>query len=102
MVAIVAIWIKRAHRGPMDAVAEAELIAGRGVRNKADQGGGRQVTVIEESAWREAMEDLGAQVDPSARRANLMIWGIDLQDSRGKKLVIGESAINIRGQNPPC
>lgn len=99
---IVAIWIKRAHRGPMDAVAEAELIAGRGVRNNADQGGWRQVTVIEESAWRDAMEDLGARVDPSARRANLMIRGIDLQDSRGKKLVIGDSVINIRGHNPPC
>jgi len=99
---IVAIWVKRAHRGEMDAVEEAQLVAGRGITGNADQGGWRQVTIIDEKAWTDAQAELGKEVDPSRRRANVMIRGIDLEKSRGRKLRLGDCVIEIRGENPPC
>lgn len=99
---IVSIWIKRAHGGKMDRVDEAKLVEGGGLAGNADQGGWRQITIIEESAWRDAEKELGVAVDPSARRANVMVRGIDLQNSRGKKLQLGECIVNVRGENPPC
>jgi MOSC domain-containing protein YiiM len=99
---IVSICIKRAHRLPMERVDEAELVAGRGLVGNADQGGWRQVTIIDEDAWHQATEELGVDVDPSARRANVMIRGLDLENSRGRKIVLGDCIINIRGENPPC
>jgi MOSC domain-containing protein YiiM len=99
---IVAIWIKPAHRLPMKRVDAAELVAGRGIAGNANQGGWRQVTIIDEDAWRQATEELGMDVDPSARRANVMIRGLDLENSRGRKLILGGCIINIRGENPPC
>ena len=102
MAEIVSIWIKRAHGGAMDRVDEAQLVPGRGLVGSADQGGWRQITIISEESWRNATAELGADVDSSARRANVMIRGLDLQKSRGKKLQLGDCVINVRGENPPC
>ena len=99
---IVRIWIKRAHRGVMDPVTEAEAIAGRGLVGNADQGRRRQITIIDESAWREAAAETGADVDPSKRRANVMLRGIPLADSRGKTLRLGGCVVHILGETRPC
>jgi MOSC domain-containing protein YiiM len=99
---IVSIWLKRAHGGPMDAVGEAELVAGRGLRGNADQGGRRQITIIEEAAWRDATRELGIDVDPAARRANLLVRGVDLANSRGRLLRIGECIVRVWTETHPC
>lgn len=99
---IAAIWIKRAKGGPMDSAGGAELVAGAGIVGNANQGGKRQVTVIAEEAWREAERELGSEVDPRARRANVMIRGIDLEQTRGRILRLGGCAIRIFGETRPC
>src|ERR1700680_3982829 len=99
---IVSIWIKRAHGGPMDRVVEAEMIAGRGLSGNADQGGRRQVTLIDEGAWAEAQVELGVEVDPSARRANVLLRDVNLEESRGKTLRLGDCRIRILGETRPC
>ena len=97
-----AIWIKRMKRGPMDPVAEANLLAGRGIVGNANQGGKRQVTVIEQEIWEELMSNLDASLSPSARRANLMINGIRLAQSSGRVLRVGSCRIQIYGETRPC
>ena len=96
------IWIKRINGGPMDPVIEAGLVENRGILYNADQGRKRQVTIIEEEVWNELMEEMGASLDPSARRANLMVSGVNLKESRGKTLKVGDCEIEIYGETKPC
>jgi MOSC domain-containing protein YiiM len=97
-----AIWIKRLRRGPMDAVTEATLVENRGMLGNANQNGRRQVTIIEEEVWQRLMTELEGDVDPAARRANLMIAGVSLRESRDRLLRIGSCIIDIRGETRPC
>jgi MOSC domain-containing protein YiiM len=97
-----AIWVKRLHRGPMDPVASADLLAGSGLAGNADQGGTRQVTLIARERWEGICRGLDVLVPPAARRANLLLRGVDLDDSRGRVLSIGSCRIRINGETRPC
>ncbi len=98
-----AIWRKRAKRGPMDPQTSAVLVAGRGLEGNANQGGRRQVTLIEEERWAEATAEIGTDdLPPASRRANLMIAGLSLEGTRGRTLRIGATRLQIWSECRPC
>lgn len=97
-----AIWLKRSKRGPMDPRETATLVPGRGLAGNANQGGRRQVTLISEEGWAEALAALGDRVDPSARRANLMVAGVELKATRGRVLRVGSCRLRIWSECAPC
>ena len=94
-------WVKRAKRGQMDEVPEAQFIARRGLAGNADAGGRRQVTIISRERWDELTAPLG-DVDPVLRRANVMVSGIELETSRGRVLQVGSAVVRINGETRPC
>jgi len=96
------IWIKRFKSGPMDAVSVAKIIENRGIENNADQNGKRQITIIEKEKWQLMMNELECDLDPSARRANLLVSGISLNNSTGKILSIGNCRVKVFGETRPC
>jgi MOSC domain-containing protein YiiM len=61
-------------------------LAGRGLVGNADQGGRRQLTVIEQEAW---------------KRANLMVSGVRLAESRDRVLRVGACRLRIGGETRP-
>lgn len=85
----------------MDPVAIATF-DGRGIVDNANRGGRRQVTIISRERWAELMRDLGADLPPATRRANLMVSGIDLRDSCGRILRAGGVRLRINGETRPC
>jgi MOSC domain-containing protein YiiM len=86
----------------MYSVPTAVFLTGQGLDGNVAESKRRQVTIIEREAWDGFMQDLGASTDPSARRANVMISGISLENTRGKTLAIGEIRLLIGGETTPC
>ena len=86
----------------MDAVDEALAVEGRGLQGGADFGRDRQVTLIEREVFERLKAELDDSVEPVMRRANLMVSGIRLEDTRDRTLAVGDLRIHIRGETRPC
>jgi MOSC domain-containing protein YiiM len=96
------IWLKRMKGGPMDPQETATLVAGRGLKGNANQGGKRQVTILSRETWERIAGQLERAPDPAKRRANLLVSGVDLANARGRILRIGGHRIRIYGETRPC
>ena len=80
-------------------------MAGWGLKGNANQGGFRQVTVLAAEAWEAAVADLGTTVEqlpPVTRRANLLVRGLELADSRKRVLRVGAMRLMVLGETRPC
>jgi MOSC domain-containing protein YiiM len=97
-----AIWIKCAHRGPVDPVQAASLIAGQGLAGNVDRSSRRRVTLLERKVWQMLVCQTGAVALPIARRANLLVSGISLANFRGRVLRIGDERLETTGELKPC
>ena len=98
-----AIWLKRERGGPMSAVTEANAEARGGLTGDANFGRTRrQVTLIEKEVFETLNDEFGAPVDPALRRANFMVSGVRLADTRDRRIRIGDCLLQIRGETRPC
>jgi MOSC domain-containing protein YiiM len=100
-----AIWLKRFKKGPMDPRDAAILVAGQGLLGNTNKGGRRQVILLEEEAWADALAEipnLSVPLDPSTRRANLLVSGFALEGTRGRTLRIGPVRLRIWSECTPC
>jgi MOSC domain-containing protein YiiM len=86
----------------MDPVLRGVLVAGRGLVGNADQGRRRQVTLIEREVWERLMAEVRGTIAPSARRANLMVSGFPLAQTRDRIFRIGRCRFQVSGETRPC
>lgn len=94
------------HPAPGEPMVEhesAELRPGVGVVGDVPgRATRREVTVVDRAAWQRACADLGQEVPWTARRANLLVSGLELRDSTGRELRIGSVRLRVTGETLPC
>lgn len=94
---------RRPQRGaPTEPVPELQLTRADGVVGDHATSARRQVTLVAEEAWREATTALGQPVDWQARRANVLVRGVDLAASIGRVLALGACRVEVLGETRPC
>ncbi len=64
--------------------------------------GERQVTVLAREAWQRGCAELGAELAWTTRRANLLVEGLELEGSAGRRIAIGSLLLEICGETAPC
>lgn len=96
------IAVRGAQRAPMQERQEAEVTIEQGITADYRGSGLRQVTFISVEQWQETMAALDADLPWHTRRANLLIDGIDLPDTVGEQIRIGDCLFTIYGETEPC
>lgn len=96
------VWIREEKRGPVLGRDALELITGEGVVGDHKRGAKRHVTIVFEDDWAAAVAELGRPVDPSARRANVLVSGGGGRELVGRRVRLGGAELEIRGIVEPC
>jgi MOSC domain-containing protein YiiM len=107
-----AIFVAERAGAALRAIAEAELLPGRGVRGdryfagegefSQRPGGGRDLTLIEAEAVEALATEHGIEIEPAEARRNVLVRGIDLNGLVGERFFVGE--VECRGDRrcDPC
>ncbi|MBI1353739.1 MAG: MOSC domain-containing protein [Acidobacteria bacterium] len=102
MGAIERIFLRPSARTPVREVRNTTAVAGAGLTGDHAGGGNRQVTLLDATAWEAACAELGRELSPGARRANLVTSGVDLAVAIGRGLRIGGCLIRVVAETRPC
>jgi MOSC domain-containing protein YiiM len=92
----------RPARGELRDVTTAVAGAGNGLEGDHAKGPKRQVTLLSREAWEATCAQLGQTLDPGVRRANLLVEGVELKETQGQTITVGDVRIRLTGETDPC
>ena len=101
---LIGIAAHKERKGQMTVYAAAKVSFKQGVADdfRGAKQNDRQVTIITKEGWDAACNDLGKKLHWSTRRANLLVEGMDFENTTGRLLKIGDFNLEITGELVPC
>ena len=90
------------HGAPMELLSEVRVSTRSGVEGENRGRELSQVTILADSPWKAACAEVGKDLPWTTRRANLLLTGVELQNTRGATLKIGEVVLEITDELAPC
>jgi len=103
MAQLLGIAIREKKRAEMQLLQSAEVSLERGIDNDfRGKPGKRQVTVLMQEGWQTACAEAAVELPWRERRANLLIAGLDLEESAGAVIKIGAVKLLITRETDPC
>ena len=103
MAKLIGIAIKQKKRAPMQTLESAFISIEKGVENDyRGKPSKRQVTIMSQKAWQDANVTLNMQLPWTTRRANLLVDVLDLENTAGKLIKVGDVVLLITQETDPC
>lgn len=99
---VLRLWTRTRTEGPLVERHELRLVAGRGVEGDHGIDRKRHVTIVFLDDWKAATRALGRDVDPAARRANVLVSGGGGPRLVGSTVRLGAARVAIEGLVDPC
>jgi MOSC domain-containing protein YiiM len=98
------IGLRPGRREPVQAVADVDAIAGRGLAGDRYAAGGKRAVTLIQAEHLSAIGALlhGAAPDPAALRRNLVVSGINLLALRKRRFRVGAAILEGTGSCDPC
>lgn len=96
------IAVRDASRAPMKELQQVEVTLAHGIIQDYRGTGLRQVTFLDVGQWQEVLDELGIELPWYTRRANVLIEGIALPATVGRRLQVGACRFAIGGETTPC
>ena len=62
----------------------------------------RSVTILAKENWELACQEVGQEIPWTARRANLLVEGLQLSETTGSQISIGDVVLEVTGECDPC
>lgn len=87
---------------PIIETTNCRVQAGRGLDAEERPPGRRGITLLSAEAWSDACREVGAVVPWHARRANLLVEGLDVFAAVGRTLAVGDVRIKVHEESTPC
>lgn len=104
MATLIGIGYKDEKRGLVKEIKQAAVTYQNGIHTdwRGRTRNHRQVTVLGAEGWEATCKDLGSDLKWTTRRANLLLDGVDLQNTTGKQICIGDVILEVTGELTPC
>ena len=103
MAKLIGIAIRQKKRAPMQTRESAFISVDKGVDNDhRGKPSKRQVTVMSQKAWQEANSVLSTNLLWTMRRANLLVDELELINTVGKTITIGNVVLLVTQETDPC
>jgi MOSC domain-containing protein YiiM len=101
---LTAIAFRTKPKAPMLEIGQVEITCESGiVPDFRGKPGKRQVTVLSKQSWRDACDELGAELPWTFRRANLLVDGLRFcAEDVGRIIRIGDVALQVMMETDPC
>ena len=104
MSSIKAIAIKNRPRVPMQLIDSAKVTVDNGILGdfRGSQRD-RQITILSEASWAAACAEIDADLPWTTRRANILVDGIEFDETFvGKTVRLGEAELVVTEETDPC
>ena len=99
---VLKLWVRPSAGAALEEREALEVERDRGIVGDHTLGRPRHVTIVFEDDWNRAAAEVGRELDPIGRRANVLVSGGDGIGRVKSTIRLGQVRLEIKGVTAPC